>query len=115
MTLHIGKQVRSLRMKLGISLNTFAKQIGVSPAYLSNLENEKTDTLTISVLDHLQEKYNFLSIQQDTISPFQQDIHLAIQNLLILNETNPHAATLALNNLKNTLQYFLENKPSDNE
>lgn len=115
MTLHIGKQVRSLRMKLGISLNTFAKQIGVSPAYLSNLENEKTDTLTISVLDHLQEKYNFLSIQHEAISPYQQDIQLAMQNLLILNETDPQAASFTLNNLKNTLQYFLENNPSDNE
>lgn len=68
----IGKHIRTLRTQKGIGLNTFAKQLGVSPAYLSNLETGKTDTIQLSLLQKLQDELqliiidNFSSIQDET-------------------------------------------------
>ncbi|KIV62492.1 Helix-turn-helix domain protein [Bacillus mycoides] len=68
----IGKHIRTLRTQKGIGLNTFAKQLGVSPAYLSNLETGKTDTIQLSLLQKLQDELqlitmdNFSLIQDET-------------------------------------------------
>ncbi|MGH1143293.1 helix-turn-helix domain-containing protein [Bacillus pseudomycoides] len=68
----IGKHIRTLRTQKGIGLNTFAKQLGVSPAYLSNLETGKTDTIQLSLLQKLQDELqliimdNFSFIQDET-------------------------------------------------
>ncbi|MEH7349130.1 helix-turn-helix domain-containing protein [Gottfriedia acidiceleris] len=115
MTLQIGKKIRYIRANLGISLNSFAKEIGVSPAYLSNLENEKTDTIAIPVLEMLQKKYNLISNEQEDITPFHIDAQITFLNLLSLNMTNPRASSFILENLKNTLQYFKNDSPTDNE
>ncbi|MBG9597726.1 XRE family transcriptional regulator [Bacillus mycoides] len=68
----LGKHIRTLRNQKGIGLNTFAKQLGVSPAYLSNLETGKTDTIQLSLLQKLQDELqlitmdNFSLIQDET-------------------------------------------------
>ncbi|KEK23352.1 helix-turn-helix domain-containing protein [Bacillus gaemokensis] len=68
----LGKHIRTLRTQKGIGLNTFAKQLGVSPAYLSNLETGKTDTIQLSLLQKLQDELqlitmdNFSLIQDET-------------------------------------------------
>ncbi|MGG0205713.1 helix-turn-helix domain-containing protein [Bacillus mycoides] len=68
----LGKHIRTLRTQKSIGLNTFAKQLGVSPAYLSNLETGKTDTIQLSLLQKLQDELhlitmnNFSFIQDET-------------------------------------------------
>ncbi|MBJ8018186.1 helix-turn-helix domain-containing protein [Bacillus cereus group sp. N34] len=68
----LGKHIRTLRNQKGIGLNIFAKQLGVSPAYLSNLETGKTDTIQLSLLQKLQDELhlitmdNFSLIQDET-------------------------------------------------
>lgn len=53
-----GQRVRTLRTQQGIGLNALANRLGVSPAYLSNLENGKTETIHLSFLNQLQEELN---------------------------------------------------------
>lgn len=65
--LSFGQQIRQLREAKQISLNQFAKELGVSSAYLSNLENGKTETVQLSVLTKIQEKLMF-SLEQSPIN-----------------------------------------------
>lgn len=63
----IGKHIRTLRTQKGIGLNTFAKQLGVSPAYLSNLETGKTDTIQLSLLQKLQDELHLITIDNSSL------------------------------------------------
>lgn len=60
----IGSKIRFIRQKKGIGLNTYAEKLGVSPAYLSNLETGKTDTIQLSLLEKLQEDLKLLPIEE---------------------------------------------------
>ena len=50
---NLGQTIRNLRKQKGISLQNFAEQIEVSPGYLSNLETQKTDTISLTLLSKL--------------------------------------------------------------
>ncbi|MCU0094333.1 helix-turn-helix transcriptional regulator [Bacillus sp. OR9] len=64
----IGTHIRTLRTQKGIGLNTFAKQLGVSPAYLSNLETGKTDTIQLSLLQKLQDELHLITIDNSSLT-----------------------------------------------
>ncbi|MGM0881872.1 MAG: helix-turn-helix domain-containing protein [Bacillota bacterium] len=49
-----GQQLRQVRQQKGFELNEFAKELGVSPVYLNNLETGKTQTIQLEVLSRLQ-------------------------------------------------------------
>lgn len=66
----IGEQIRHARNIKGIGLNDFAHKIGVSPAYLSNLETGKTDTVSILSLDNLNKELNLFPINQMKFEEF---------------------------------------------
>lgn len=51
-TNRIGERVKTLREKAGISGNAFAKQAGISQAYLWEIENGKTEP-SISSLEKI--------------------------------------------------------------
>lgn len=53
-----GQRIRTLRLQQGIGLNALASRLDVSPAYLSNLENGKTETIYLSFLNKLQKELN---------------------------------------------------------
>lgn len=50
---HIGQQIRLFREQQGVGLNAYARKLGVSPGYLSNLERGLTDNIHLSLLDEL--------------------------------------------------------------
>ncbi|MEH7275755.1 helix-turn-helix domain-containing protein [Neobacillus vireti] len=52
----IGQKIRQLRTQKGIGLNVFADKLGVSSGYLSNLENGKTDTIQLTLLEKIQDE-----------------------------------------------------------
>ncbi|HHT7239973.1 TPA: helix-turn-helix domain-containing protein [Bacillus cereus] len=72
----LGKHLRTLRTQKGIGLNTFAKQLGISPAYLSNLETGKTDTIQLSLLQKLQDELHLITI--DDFSLIQDEVKYRI-------------------------------------
>lgn len=75
--------IRLARSKKGIGLNAFAKELGVSPGYLSNLETGKTETIQLSLLEKIQDELGILPIQQGMQSTDELDLRIQrIMNLL---------------------------------
>jgi transcriptional regulator with XRE-family HTH domain len=106
---HLGQRIRLLREQKGITLNEFAKELGVSPGYLSELERGKKERITFQVLDKLQEKLAILPIEniEDEESCRFTSLHRYYGELV---ETNPEAAAYLLSTFENGIQYFLKGK-----
>lgn len=81
----IGKHIRTLRTQKGIGLNTFAKQLGVSPAYLSNLETGKTDTIQLSLLQKLQDELHLITIDNSSLPLDETKYRIARASTLLHN------------------------------
>ncbi len=81
----IGKHIRTLRTQKGIGLNTFAKQLGVSPAYLSNLETGKTDTIQLSLLQKLQDELRLITIDNSSLTQDETKYRIARVSTLLHN------------------------------
>lgn len=81
----IGKHIRTLRTQKGIGLNTFAKQLGVSPAYLSNLETGKTDTIQLSLLQKLQDELHLITIDNSSLTLDETKYRIARVSTLLHN------------------------------
>ncbi|MED1104992.1 helix-turn-helix transcriptional regulator [Bacillus paramycoides] len=81
----IGKHIRTLRTQKGIGLNTFAKQLGVSPAYLSNLETGKTDTIQLSLLQKLQDELRLITIDNSSLTQDETKYRIARASTLLHN------------------------------
>ncbi|MEH6978850.1 MULTISPECIES: helix-turn-helix domain-containing protein [Bacillus] len=121
----LGKHIRTLRNQKGIGLNTFAKQLGVSPAYLSNLETGKTDTIQLSLLQKLQDELhlitmdNFSLIQDETkyrIARASALLHILIQQneafgyyLLETLEKGIYLSQVSPTSNNNDQDYYLQN------
>ena len=92
-----GEKVKMLREKKNISLNQFAKIIGVSPAYLSNLENGKTDTVQLSVLHKIHDQLGIQPIDTSTTdSIFEIELQYGMTLLRQLHKQNPKSAHFIL-------------------
>ncbi|MGV3288336.1 helix-turn-helix domain-containing protein [Bacillus wiedmannii] len=121
----LGKHIRTLRNQKGIGLNTFAKQLGVSPAYLSNLETGKTDTIQLSLLQKLQDELhlitmdNFSLIQDETkyrIARASALLHILMQQneafgyyLLETLEKGIYLSQVSPTSDNNDQDYYLQN------
>ncbi|HDR8475983.1 TPA: helix-turn-helix transcriptional regulator [Bacillus cereus] len=81
----IGKHIRTLRTQKGIGLNTFAKQLGVSPAYLSNLETGKTDTIQLSLLQKLQDELHLITMDNSLLIQDEIKYRIARASTLLHN------------------------------
>ncbi|MED2864962.1 helix-turn-helix domain-containing protein [Bacillus thuringiensis] len=81
----IGKHIRTLRTQKGIGLNTFAKQLGVSPAYLSNLETGKTGTIQLSLLQKLQDELHLITIDNSSLTLDETKYRIARASTLLHN------------------------------
>ncbi|MDR7319675.1 helix-turn-helix transcriptional regulator [Brevibacillus nitrificans] len=108
-----GKHVRALRKQKGISLNAFAEQINVSPAYLSNLETGKTETIQLSLFEKLQEELHLFPLHLDEATDSEIDFRFTRmkQLLLTLHEKNPKEAEYLLSIVEQGLSLFLD--PTD--
>ncbi|ACT03366.1 helix-turn-helix domain-containing protein [Paenibacillus sp. JDR-2] len=90
---NFGQQLRQIRQQKGYGLNEFAKELGVSPAYLSNLETGKTQTIQLDILSKLQEQLH-LSVNENVPVDDQFTFRLdRLKGLLAeLHCSNPCAA-----------------------
>jgi len=103
----LGKKVRELRIRRGIGLNEFAKELRISPGYLSNLETGKSDTVKLVLLERLQEELYLLPIE--TNSCFTERLQRVQQKLVILEKINKVEAEFLVLQMENGLDYFLNN------
>ncbi|GIP43205.1 hypothetical protein J45TS6_16640 [Paenibacillus sp. J45TS6] len=105
---NFGQQLRQIRQQKGIGLNEFAKEIGVSPAYLSNLETGKTQTIQLEVLNKLQQELHMI-ITKDVSrndDPTVWRTDRISELLLYLQHTNPTAADYLMTMVEQGVELF---------
>lgn len=107
---NIGQRIRLIRTNKGISLNEFAELIGVSSGYLSNLENGKTDTIQLSLLDKLQSNYSLLPIESKTTDELDNRINHIKHQLHRLNSNNPEGTEFLIATIEHGLDLLLKKK-----
>ncbi|MEC2073755.1 helix-turn-helix domain-containing protein [Alkalihalophilus marmarensis] len=87
-----GNTVRVARTEKGITLNDFAKRIGVSVGYLSNLETSKTDTISFDVLQKINDELHLFpspSYIESENNVFSQRTEQLVNSLKKLHQHNP--------------------------
>lgn len=104
---NLGKHIRSLREEKGISLNDFAKELGVSSGYLSQLETGKTETIQLKVLEKLQEELILFPLVLEE-EEFTSKFTRIQQQHKKLSSSNPVAAMYLLSTFENGVNYFLK-------
>jgi transcriptional regulator with XRE-family HTH domain len=106
---HIGQRIRTLRKQKGIGLNAFAAKLNISPAYLSNLETGKTDTIQLSLLEKLQEELSLLPVETTHSNNSEFDIRIqhVMQHLKELEQKHPEIADYLLSTLERGVHLFL--------
>ncbi|GAB6491913.1 TPA: helix-turn-helix transcriptional regulator [Bacillus cereus] len=107
---HLGQTIRTLRKHKHITLNKFAAKLNVSPGYLSNLETAKTDTITLDLLQKLQEELNlFPALTQETDSQHHElDFRLQRlrQVLQQVHNTTPELANYFIAHVEKGLELY---------
>ncbi|MGY1419975.1 helix-turn-helix domain-containing protein [Bacillus cereus] len=107
---HLGQTIRTLRKHKGITLNELAATLHVSPGYLSNLETMKTDTVSLSFLEQIQEELNlFPALTQKTDSQNHElDFRLRrlCQVLQKAHDENPVLADYFLSHIEKGLELY---------
>jgi len=104
--LEFGQQIRQLRELKGVSLNQFAKELDVSPAYLSNLEKGKTETIQLPVLSKIQEKLLISYLSSNPSLEVDVRIQHACSLLQALQQQAPEKADFLLHILEKGLQAY---------
>ena len=106
---NLGQTIRNLRKQKGISLQTFAEQIEVSPGYLSNLETQKTDTISLTLLSKLNEEFDLFPSLNHTNSP-HHELHFRLDRmcelLKTLHDTTPELAHYFISHIEQGLILF---------
>ncbi|WP_108671830.1 helix-turn-helix domain-containing protein [Peribacillus acanthi] len=99
---NFGKILRSIREQKGYGLNQFANKIGVSPAYLSNLETGKSDTIKLQVLNQLAEEFQLLSVysSEEKLDEFSFRVSRATSQLAHIHKSNPKLAEFLLETIE---------------
>lgn len=128
---HLGNLIRSKRKYCGYSTQELADKIGISAGSINNIENAKTDTFNLKLLNDLSNALDidlYLALSQNT-----QNKNYSFNNLhptedisnkhdellykltsLINSNTNKINIAILLDKLINEINYFYTlTKPSD--
>ena len=128
---HLGNLIRSKRKYCGYSTQELADKIGISAGSINNIENAKTDTFNLQLLNDLSNALDidlYLALSQNT-----QNKNYSFNNLhptedisnkhdellykltsLINSNTNKINIAILLDKLINEINYFYTlTKPSD--
>jgi transcriptional regulator with XRE-family HTH domain len=110
----LGIKIRTIREQKGYSLNQFAKKIGVSSAYLSNLETGKSDTIKLEVLENLSDELQLFTrcSPEDELDVLTIRANRVLTELSMLNRTNPKLALFLLETVEQGVKLFIP--PSEN-
>ncbi|AIQ40319.1 helix-turn-helix domain-containing protein [Paenibacillus sp. FSL R5-0912] len=103
----IGQQIRQIRNRKGISLNAYANELGVSSGYLSNLETGKTQNITLSVLEQLQNDLNLIPFPTDDNDELRVRLDRVYELLVNLQNYKPDAVEFLLRCVEEGSEVFL--------
>ncbi len=111
---HLGQTIRTLRKHKGITLNKLAATLHVSPGYLSNLETMKTDTVSLTFLEQIQEELNlFPTLTQETDSQ-NHELDFRLRRLCqVLQKTHdetPELADFFLSHIEKGLELYQQSQ-----
>lgn len=128
---HLGNLIRSKRKYCGYSTQELADKIGISAGSINNIENAKTDTFNLKLLNDLSNALDidlYLALSQNTqnknysfnnLNPTEDisnkhDELLYKLTSLINSNTNKINIAILLDKLINEINYFYTlTKPSD--
>lgn len=88
-----GKELRKLRLDLGITLNEMAVRIGVSPSLLSSAETGKK-TATPALINKLADHFDYVRNNRDEFMQLAEETKSEVR--IRLSEENQHANDVAL-------------------
>lgn len=128
---HLGNLIRSKRKYCGYSTQELADKIGISAGSINNIENAKTDTFNLKLLNDLSNALDtdlYLTLSQNTqnknysfnnpqptedISNKHDELLYKLTSLINSN-TNKINIAILLDKLINEINYFYTlTKPSD--
>lgn len=128
---HLGNLIRSKRKYFGYSTQELADKIGISAGSINNIENAKTDTFNLKLLNDLSNALDtdlYLALSQNTqnknysfnnpqptedISNKHDELLYKLTSLINSN-TNKINISILLDKLINEINYFYTlTKPSD--
>jgi transcriptional regulator with XRE-family HTH domain len=107
----IGKQIRQIRTRKGISLNAFANELGVSSGYLSNLETGKTQNITLTVLEQLQNELTLIPFHAGN-DELRTRLDRVYELLFSLQDYKPEAVEYLLRCIEEGAEVFLSHYSS---
>lgn len=128
---HLGNLIRSKRKYCGYSTQELADKIGISAGSINNIENAKTDTFNLKLLNDLSnaldidlyqalsqntqnKNYSFNNLQSTEDISNKHDELLYKLTSLINSNTNKINIAILLDKLINEINYFYTlTKPSD--
>lgn len=128
---HLGNLIRSKRKYCGYSTQELADKIGISAGSINNIENAKTDTFNLKLLNDISNALDidlYLALSQNTqnknysfnnLNPTEDisnkhDELLYKLTSLINSNTNKINIAILLDKLINEINYFYTlTKPSD--
>lgn len=106
MLLDLGEKMRELRLQKGYGLNEFAKILSISPSYLSQLETGKTENISFSLLQRLQEELALLPLNLDENSRMRR----LFQQMDLLKEVDEESYEFVLFSLESNIKWLIEKK-----
>lgn len=107
---NLGEKIRELRIQKGFGLNEFAKILGISSSYLSQLETGKTENVNFTLLQRLQEELALLPLTLQTDDETINRVNRAITQIKLLQKVDEEAAEFLLHNLETSIEWFLNKK-----
>lgn len=106
---NFGQMIRVIRIQKKYGLNEFAREIGVSPGYLSNLETGKTMNIQLDILEKIQNKLGLdqrLILHEET--EFECRLNRMQRLLSQMNQEHPVFADYLLQTIESGLGLPLE-------
>lgn len=98
----LGNNISKIRKSKGMSLNSFAKEIGISPGYLSDIENNIKKNPSMEILGKIS---NVFEIPVSHLLSTEERLDLAVSSLNEINETvNQYYSTKNNSNFIKELQ-----------
>ncbi|MFE5321343.1 helix-turn-helix domain-containing protein [Paenibacillus sp. NPDC056579] len=108
----IGLYIRSIRQQRGADVAEFARELGVSPDYLRNLESGRTQTIQLEVINKLQNEFftiesdNGLELEYEPQDAVGTRIDRLAASLKALHETDPAAADYLIRTAEQGLEWI---------
>lgn len=107
---NLGQQIRMIRLQKDLGITEFAEALGVSTGYLSNLENGKTETIQLSLLERLISEFSI--VLSNDHEDENSDTHIRIlrihQLLKQLANSSPNAAEYLMSMIEQGAELFLK-------